>query len=202
MCLSRNIFSVLVAACMSTGVVACKEANPDLSLTEESNFSTDVDALNSSLNLRLNEFEKVINSGQIATVLDFIPQKILNKILSDANVTRSQLNEQMDAMWEQTLQTVEVSGFELDKNANAIIFLSNGRPYKILPTSTKMTIKANGSAIVSKSETLALIERGEWYIVRLDDPAQVKLFRDAYPDFDDVQVMEPLMTMDGEVVKL
>lgn len=200
MSLYRKIFTAMIAACFVTTVVACKQADPELTKTEELIFPTDVAVMETSLNHRLDEFEKLLDSGELSKVLDFTPPKVLNKILSGANVTRAELDRQMDQMWKQVLVTVEINGFDLDRNSKDIMFLDNGRPYKTLPTSSTMTIKANRSEVVTRSETLAFIENDEWYIVRLDDPAQVKIFRDAYPDFDDIQVMDPIMTMDGEEI--
>lgn len=202
MSLFKLFFTGVVASCLIMGLAACKDANPTSSQTAAPKFSTDAASLNRSLNVRIEQFEDIYNSGEIATLFDFTPPEVLSKILSSGNVTRAQLDSQIDQVWKMTMQTVEIGGFDLDKTAREIEFLDNGRPYKILPTSTNMKIKANGSEIISESETLALIEDGEWYIVRLDEAAQIKIFRDAYPDFDGVDVMVPVMTMDGEEVKL
>ena len=196
--LYKKAITGLVAACLATTAVACKQADPEITKTEALSFPTDVTALESSLSSRLGEFEDTFNSGQISRLLDFTPPKILTKILIDTNVTRVELNAQIDMVWEQTLQVVGIGAFDLDKTIHPVKFLADGRPYKILPTSTVMTVKANDSEVISKSETLALIENGEWYILRLDDPSQIKIFREAYPGFDDVDVMAPVLIVDGE----
>jgi len=200
MSLFKASLVALIVSCLSTGVAASQEANPPVFQSEAPGLPTDVANLEASLSGRLIDFEAIFNSGKISKLMDFTPPKVLNGLLSSANVSRAQLDVQVDQIWEMTLQFVEIKGFEIDNDSTDVKFLDNGRPYKILPTSTSMKIKAKGSEVLAKSETLALIENGVWYIVRLDEPAQVKMFRDAYPDFDSVKVMAPVMVMDGKEI--
>jgi len=200
MSLYKVIIAVFVASCLMTGFACAQSASSTSVQSETPSFSTDVTALEATLKVRLDQFETIFVSENISKLSNFTPPKVLNQILSSANVTRAQLDAQVDQVWKMTLQFVEIGEFEIDNTARSVEFLDNGRPYKILPTTTKMKLKANKSEIVSRSETLALVADGEWYIVRLDEPAQVKIFRAEYPDFDNVEVMEPVMLMDGKEV--
>ena len=200
MSLFRHIFVALAASSLTIGLSACKDVNSNTSQSKSTAFPTNAASLEASLKVRLDEFESIFESGKISKLFDFTPPKVLSSILGGSNVTRDQLDSQIDQVWEMTMQTVEINAFDIDRTARDVEFLTSGRPYKILPTSVAMKIKGNGSEIISKSETLALIEDGKWYIVRLDEPSQVKIFMETYPEFDSVDVMAPVMTMDGEEI--
>lgn len=196
--LPKLTLTFLIAS-MAFGLSGCEKSSSVQAANQA--YSSDFVTLENTLNARLNDFEVTFENGNLAKLFDFMPPKVLNKILKSSGVSRTELDQQVAVMWAQTLETVEVGAFTLDKEANGILTLSDGRPYQILPTTTSMRLKVNDSEVVSKSETLAFVDSGEWYVVRLDEAAQVKIFRDAYPEFDAVEVMAPIMTMDGVEVK-
>lgn len=199
---SKKLLSISIASILAAQLTACKDTSPSSAKTEAASFSADAAKLESALKVRLGEFETVLQSDQISKTFDYTPPKLLNKLLSSRGVTREQLNNQIDTVWKQTLNTVEIQGFNLDHVSNPVDFLESGRPYKIIPTSSSMKVKFNGSEILSVSETLAFVEAGEWYFVRLDEPSLVAMFREAYPEFSVVNVMAPVTTMDGKKIGL
>jgi predicted methyltransferase len=120
--------------------------------------------------------------------------------LKENKVSRDALETQLDALWVQTLETVEIDSMKMDGQFNKIVPLPTGQLYRIIPTEIKMRLKANDSEIVSSSESLAIFEDGDWYFVRLDDANLIKMFHKSYPDFKVVEIMTPTMKIDGQEV--
>ena len=61
---------------------------------------------------------------------------------------------------------------------------SKGKPYVLIPYTT--TVKMHDKSHVGNSHILALKDQGTWYLIRLNNPAQLQLVQEAYPDLADL----------------
>lgn len=70
---------------------------------------------------------------------------------------------------------------------------AGSRPYPLLPSTTDITPDGQGMVRAS-SQTLALEEGGEWWLVRVEDPQQAAVLTQADPEFAGVSVPRATMT--------
>lgn len=64
--------------------------------------------------------------------------------------------------------------------------LPNGEPYALIPT--EVVMDAGGAdKILAKSQTLALLDGGAWYLLRVNEDQQVTVMRQVYPEFAEVE---------------
>lgn len=158
-------------------------------------------ALDQSLDQRLDAFETTFANGEMGDLVDFMPPKILETLLTQSGVSLAEMKKQLDAVWEQTTALVSINNFEITRDQTSVELASSGRPYKILPTQVEMKIHANKTDAVGISETLAFFENGKWYILRLDEVQMVAIFENVYPDLADIEIMKPIMKIDGNIVQ-
>lgn len=62
----------------------------------------------------------------------------------------------------------------------------DGTPYALIPTHTVIAMQAEtgGRQVFAQdSQTLALKDGSDWYLIRASDPAQQQMLADAYPSF-------------------
>ena len=82
-----------------------------------------------------------------------------------------------------TSMTIVSFGMDL-KNAQFLL-LPDDSPYALIPTETVIDM-GEGGKYRAKSSTLGLLDGDTWYLVRVEDQAQVVLLKEIYPAFADV----------------
>lgn len=99
-------------------------------------------------------------------------------------VTDAQLREAVIAGTAQALGSgVTLVDFSMDvAGATAGVTPNGRRGYLVIPTQTLMEAAGSGR-VQSRNNTLAIEDEGQWYLLRVDEMAQVELLRAAYPDF-------------------
>lgn len=126
------------------------------------------------------------------TKLDFdvigatIPPKVLSHIAKTAGVPEDQLKLAIGAQMKQALAAVKIVDFSMDLEKAEYRETPDGTPYALLPTVTRMD--ANGTKMEASSSTLALMDEGKWYLLRIDSANQLSMLRAVYPAFAAVEV--------------
>ena len=194
-----RLLSLIAIAVLSAAPSACADNGngEDVNNSVES-VSSEISA---SFDERLKAFIEVIDGGEMSRSTDFMPPMLLKEVLNQNNVTRVQMEKQLDAVWVQTLASVEINNYSMDGASKPIMTSSSGRHYRVIPTNMNMTLKANNSKVIASSESLGLFENDDWYFVRLDDANMTKAFYKLYPELKAVEIMTPTMTINGEKVK-
>lgn len=186
-------FALAVSACSDRQGVDATEA---VDAT-----SSDLAAMNIALDERVAEFGAVLSSGDISGLIDFMPPVVVEELLREYNVTRDFLGQEMDRVWAETMALVEITDYGFDTQANPITKAPGGRSYKLIPTQIEMVVKESGAIVTAESETLAIRGSSDWYLIRLDEPEQIALFRKTYPDMASIEIAAPAMRMNGEIVQ-
>lgn len=137
-------------------------------------------------------FEAAFTEGDMAGVLDAMPPTLLSHIATKFDTDRSGLLREMPATIEDAMAEVEMEAFDMDLTAAETGRTSEGRAYALVPTTSTMAIDGRGR-FRSGNTTLALEEDGEWYLMRVDDPGQIALLREAYPDMAGIEFEEGTM---------
>ena len=139
-----------------------------------------------SLTQTANDFEKTISANDYVQLAHGIPPKIWNFVLDKNKMTDAQLVEQIHSTMQRASGTVTISLFKIDVEHATATQLSDGFRYMLIPTDTYLTIVGTGKVIVH-AQTLAFIDCGKWYLVRISEPQQSAILKIVYPSFKDVE---------------
>lgn len=138
-----------------------------------------------SLGETVTAFDAAMRDNNYERVVDTIPPRVMKHIAdsggTDVETLRPMVVQQMTAL----LSSVKLNSFGMDL-PNAVHKQSaKGEPYSLIPTHIEV-VTDTGTTIV-KTHTLALLDEGRWYLLRVDDPGQLQILRQVYPDFAGVE---------------
>lgn len=138
------------------------------------------------LQARVDALGATIRGGDLAGAIDVVPPRLLDAVSARFGVPREQLPSAMREAIAAGLQGVTITGYGMDLAAAEVHDASGGgRTWLLIPTWTEMTIEGGGR-FRTEGRTLALKDDGEWYLVRVEDAAQIALLREIYPEFAEV----------------
>ena len=132
-------------------------------------------------------FEADFVANDMAGIMEVMPPTILAVISERFGLEPEALREMMVTQMEVALAEIEIEAFAMDVDGARFGTGSEGRPYALIPTTTTVVAPEVGE-VRSENTTLALEEDGTWYLVRIDQPQQVALLREAFPDLADVEL--------------
>lgn len=142
------------------------------------------EAETAALAAKVAEFDAAMRESDTETVLSVVPPRVMAHIAEQNNLSVEQLHEAMVEITEEALAGVEMKSFGMDLDNGRQFELADGTPYLLIPTETKMGTEAGD--MVAKGDTLALIDGGVWYLVRVSETQQVEILRQVYPEFAEV----------------
>ncbi len=136
---------------------------------------------------RIDILEQALAGGDFATSLDVTPPALRAALARRFGISEADLRTAMAEAMGPIMAEVTFVSYEMDVSGAAIHTTpTGGRTYLLIPTTTVMDVKDAGRLRV-RSDTLALDEAGEWYLVRVQEPAQMSILRETYPEFADVE---------------
>ena len=134
------------------------------------------------LALAVQSFDAAMRVNDYAAITRTIPPKVMAHIATqagtDVETLRTYLIQQMTTL----LSDVKMTSFGMDLSKAEYRELGDGSPYALIPTETVVDVGAAGKTSV-KSHTLALLDGGAWYLLRVSDEPQVAILRKVYPGF-------------------
>jgi len=170
------ILAALVSAAMTLGSPA---------LAQE---VTDADRV--QIEARIDILEQALADGDFAASLDVAPPALRAALARRFGITEAEMRALMAEAMGPMMAEVTFVSYEMNVPGAAIRTTPvGGRTYLLIPTTTVMDVKDAGRVRV-RTETLALDEAGEWYLVRVQEAAQVSILRELYPEFADVEFPE------------
>ncbi|MDR6103361.1 hypothetical protein QE369_003558 [Agrobacterium larrymoorei] len=89
------------------------------------------------------------------------------------------------------LASVKLLDFDMDFDRATYKQAPDRMPFVLIPSRSLMETK--GQKIEAKTATLALIDDGTWYMVRIDDAQQINIVRAVYPSLATVEFPEGTM---------
>ncbi len=140
----------------------------------------------SSLETRIAGFEQGVLDSDMSVVIHGVPDAMLETIVKPYNMTIDEFVTATQAGYAQALKTIKIVSFEMDLSAAQIESTADGAPYALIPTDS--VVDRGLGNILTKSDTLAFLEQGKWYLLRTEDPRMVDLFKKTYPAFADVDI--------------
>jgi hypothetical protein len=129
------------------------------------------------------EFDTATRALDMETVIGYLPPKMLAGMAQQFGLTVEDLQAAMIQQSADAMATVTIVDFGMDLEAARYEEASDGMPYVLVPTTT--VVDAGSGQMRAVSDTLALLEEGEWYLLRVD-PSQVDMLKTIYPNLADV----------------
>lgn len=134
-----------------------------------------------SLEQTVSRFDAAMRGSDYEVVVDTIPPRVLTHIAEQAGLERAKLRTFVIATMKQALATVKLVSFGMDTAKLERKELPDGTPFALIPTVTVMD--AGNGRIAVNSHTLALIDGGTWYLLRVSEVQQIEILRKVYPEF-------------------
>ncbi len=144
------------------------------------------------LEARVASFDAAMRVSDMAGILGVIPPAVLDQIASDHGVTTEALIASAQEQIDEALKSITLESFSMDLAAAEVADFADGSKYVMIPTETVMVL-GEAAKLRSSTQTLALMDDGTWYLMSVDDPAQVEVLRKVYPAFVDVEFAAPVM---------
>lgn len=173
-----SVAAPIVAACLSIltlvpGAAFGQQVTPD-----------DRDRIDA----RIGQLSDHVSSGDIGATLDIIPPRLKAVLLDETGIVETDLKREMNQVWANLLSeeglTLVDFNLALDEAAERVTPTGH-RAYLTIPTETRLEIEDTGSFRIL-TQTLAMEDEGDWYLIRMDKPEQTELLARAYPEFEGV----------------
>lgn len=138
------------------------------------------------------QFNTRFSENDFAAIADSMPPKIIEYIATQNSVTTDQLKAAMVQQMDVAMTAVTIDSFSMDLETSEEKELPNGEPYVLVPTETVIT--AGETTVTTNSHTLAHLDEGDWYLLRIDDAAQLDMLREVYPEYVEVEFPQATTT--------
>jgi hypothetical protein len=132
------------------------------------------------------KFDAAMRGADYAAVAETIPPKVLGFIANKGGMDVEKLREIVIEQMTKALAEVKIEAFSMDLANAEYRELQTGEPYALIPTETVMNTGETGR-FKAKSQTLAFIDDGKWYLLRVNEEQQVAIMRQVYPQFVGVE---------------
>lgn len=131
-------------------------------------------------------FDAAMKANDFEGIGRTVPPRVLKHIAGQAGIGVEDLRKAMIRQMAAVMKDVTIASFGMDVAEARHQELADGSPYVLIPTQTVIDAGAMGRTAV-RSDTLALMDEGAWYLLRVSDAAQVAILRQAYPGFAGVE---------------
>lgn len=141
-----------------------------------------------ALTERVESFDTAMRENDMQEVMGVVPPKVLEKIAAQSGVSVDVLLAAMQEQMDEIMGNVEIVSFGMNLEGVEYTTFESGIVYGMIPTETVIDLGPDaGGKMRAKSQTLGLLDGDTWYLVRIDDPGQVAIIKEIYPEFADVE---------------
>lgn len=130
-------------------------------------------------------------ASDISAMIDGIPPRMLALMAQKAGVSEDKVRVAAADAARQAMTQVKFVSYTMDLDAARFGEGKDGSPYALVPTVTVMAIA--DAQYEARSDTLAVHLEDGWRLVRLQGASQIAIFREAYPQFADVDIPQGTM---------
>lgn len=154
-------------------------------------LAQDVDAEDrAAIRVRIDQLGRAISGGEMARTLDVVPPRLLEATAARFGATVAQLRQAFTASASQIMGGATIVSYTMDlEGASTHRTPTGDRTYLLIPTETVMDVPGAGRSRTI-SQTLAIAEEGDWYLIRISDAPQRAILVETYPEFSGVAVPE------------
>lgn len=166
------IHALLLAAALSFGT--CLAQAQDLSETDRAAIVAAVDG-----------FVAAMDAQDHDVIAQTVPPRMIAHLADRAGVEVEAVRTALIAEMRELSGQAVIVEYRIDPDRMAVGRLDDGLPYALLPTET--VVQVDGRKVRVSSQSLALQDAGEWFLVRVSDPQQVTLLHTVYPGFAEME---------------
>jgi hypothetical protein len=170
----RTGLGVGLLAAAALGVVADAQGR-ELTAAEHTSLAETVAGFDAAM--RSSDFERII-----ATV----PPRVMQAMADRFSISVEQLRALAIEETKKTMADAILVSFGMDLPKASYAETPDGTPYSLIPTETVMQF--GEGKMRAAAATLALIDEGAWYLLRVSDDAQVEILKQVYPAFAEVEL--------------
>jgi hypothetical protein len=134
---------------------------------------------------RVAGFEWAFVNNDTTEIVNVVPPRIISTIAEDSGVPEALLRSEMAKLTREATRDVKVLSFGMSLDNAEFLTTPSGRPYGLIPTQTVVQMQ-DGQKLQSDTHTLTLEDGGAWHLIRIDEPRQIEIMREVYPDFENV----------------
>jgi len=110
-----------------------------------------------------------------------MPPRIIKHFLETGELEEDELVKALAKVFAEVFAKVTLHSFAMDLPTAIPKQLPDGTSYVFIPTETVMSVE--GVKILTGSYTLALMDEGQWRLMRISDLEQLFLLTKVYPEF-------------------
>lgn len=133
------------------------------------------------------DFNAAMIEPRYERLVDTIPPRMLAWIAKQGGATVEQIRPAMVELMKTLLASVKIESFSMALDRAEHRELPSGTPYALIPTTTVLDLGDKGR-FEEKSYTVALLDEGKWYLVRVGDAQQLVIMREVYPEFTGIEI--------------
>jgi hypothetical protein len=151
--------------------------------------STDREVLTATIN----DFSTALRLGDYQRIQRVIPRRIIRKMAADAGASPRAVIDGLAKVMARGMQKIEVVAFDMQTENLRCTMAGSALKYVQVPTEMIVDIEGAGRHSMS-SHTLALLEGGMWYLLRVSEPQELLVLTDLYPELAAIEFPPAKMT--------
>ncbi|MDO8361048.1 MAG: hypothetical protein Q7T08_13590 [Devosia sp.] len=144
------------------------------------------EAEHAGLAATVDSFNAAMRSSDVERVIATVPPRVMQAMADKFGMPLDQMRAVAIEQTRQTMAGAAIVSFGMDLPNAAYAETPDGTPYALIPTETVMQFGAD--KMRAAADTLALIDEGAWYLLRVSDDAQVEFLKQVYPAFAEVEL--------------
>jgi hypothetical protein len=142
----------------------------------------------------VSEFSVAIRAKDTEKILSVVPPAVFAHLAEQHGLEVDVLLASVAAQTEEVMAGVEFDSFSMDTRAASYREAADGTPYALIPTEMVMSFEG-GRKVKAASDTFAMLDEGQWYLIRTDEPVTLAVVKSLYPTYVDVEF--PAGTMEA-----
>jgi hypothetical protein len=136
---------------------------------------------------RVAAFDAAIRASDFEAVVSVIPPRVIDHFSESSGMSQEDLRATIVSQMDEVFAEVTLVSFGMDVAAAEHRELEDGTPFVFIPTDMTMDGGEAIGRVAIETQTLGMIDEGEWYLIRISDPSMVAVLQDVYPEFAGVE---------------
>lgn len=137
------------------------------------------------LALTVERFDAAVRANRADEIVGVLPPRILSHLASRSGVDVQVFRKAIVEKTSDVMKAAIVRSFAMKLASARYRNLADGTPYVLIPTELRMEVA--GRNIQTASDTLAVKDNGNWYLLDLSEMSRVLVFTQVYPEFADAE---------------
>lgn len=135
------------------------------------------------------EYSQALADKNYERLLRLMPGSIHQYSAFKEGMTLEALRSKLAMGMRKMSEILKLESFDLDVENAAYLETEDGTPYVFIPSETIMALP-NGQRMKTQSHVMALLELGNWRLMRMNDARQLRRLVEVYPSFEGIEIPE------------